>query len=178
MSENLIHRRIRRGFIALCFVAAGFAAPSSFAVKNQLHKLPEPVAVSEFELQDLDDHTYKLSDYLGKPLIVNFWASWCPPCRAEMPSMNRAWHKIKDEGISLLAINTGEDYDAVFGFFAEMEVDFPLLIDSKNSTYNNWSVRGLPTTFVLNSSGEIVYRAVGEREWDDEELLAQIRALL
>ncbi|MFT5259750.1 MAG: peroxiredoxin [Saprospiraceae bacterium] len=157
--------------------AITLVALSSFAADNQLRKISEPIVLPQFELQDIDDKSYKLSDYSGKPLIVIFWASWCPPCLTETPSINRAWHKIKDEGIGLVAINAGEAEDQVIGFSLEYEAEFPLLVDSNNSTYNAWDVRGLPSAFVFNAHGEVVYQARGEVEWDDEGLLERVRAL-
>ena len=120
---------------------------------------------------------HQLADYRGKPVIVNFWATWCPPCRAEMPSMNRAWHKIKDQGIEMIAINVGEDEDTIFAFLGEYPVDFTILLDQSGNIISKWPIKGLPTTFVLDTDGKLVYRAIGGREWDAEELLEQVRQL-
>jgi len=132
---------------------------------------------SDFELQDIDGNTHRLSDYRGKALIVNFWATWCPPCREEMPSMQRAWEKLEQEGILMLAVNVGEDDDTIFQFTANYPVEFPLLMDRDSTVIGEWPVRGLPTTFVVDPQGRLVYRAIGGRAWDDEDLLAPIRAL-
>ena len=131
----------------------------------------------EFELQGPGGERIRLSDYRGQPLIVNFWATWCPPCRAEMPSMQRAWEEIRDEGIGLIAINVGDSAGAVRQFAEEYPVDFPLPMDLDSSVVQAWPVRGLPTTFVVSPDGQIVYQAAGEREWDSPELLDQVRAL-
>jgi peroxiredoxin len=131
----------------------------------------------ELELPDLDGHVHRLADYRGKVVIVNFWATWCPPCRAEMPSMQRAWEALKDQGIVLLAVNVGEDEDQVFTFTNDYPVEFPLLLDQDASTTGKWPVRGLPSTYVVDPEGRLVYRAIGGREWDDPKLLAPIRAL-
>jgi len=136
-----------------------------------------PFPAEEFSLVDLDEQLHKLSDYKGKPLIVNFWATWCPPCRAEMPSMERAWQKIQAEGIGMVGINVGENFDQVFGFTADGDVSFPLLLDLDGEVTNNWPIQGLPTTYILNSRGEMVYRMIGAREWDDEALLEAVRDL-
>jgi len=131
----------------------------------------------DFSLLDEDGKIHRLSDYKGKPLILNFWATWCPPCREELPSMNRAWKKIKDEGIEMIAVNVGEDEDTVFAFTAEYPIDFQVLFDESGEIIKKWSVRGLPTTFILDIRGHIVYRATGGREWDAEELLDEVRKL-
>ena len=130
----------------------------------------------DFKLVDVDGGKHSLSDYRGKPLIINFWATWCPPCREEMPSMNRAWHKVKDT-VSMLAINVGEDEDTIFIFSADYPIDFPVLLDSSGAVIREWPVKGLPTTFVLDREGNIRYTAVGAREWDDDALLEIVKGL-
>ena len=106
-----------------------------------------------FELVDVDGEKHRLSDYQGKPLIINFWATWCPPCREEMPSMNRAWQKVKDD-VFMLAINVGEDEDTIFVFSADYPIDFPVLLDQSGEVIKQWPVKGLPTTFVVDREGK------------------------
>jgi thiol-disulfide isomerase/thioredoxin len=142
-----------------------------------LTPLPDKPQAPDFVLSDMDGREYRLRAFRGKVLIVNFWATWCPPCRAEMPSMQRAWEQLKREGILLLAINVGEDRDAVFRFGADYPVDFPLLLDSDAKVAEAWPMQGLPTTFVVDPQGRLVYRAIGAREWDDPQLLSPVRAL-
>jgi len=139
--------------------------------------VPDNPEASDFELKDIDGATHRLSDYRGKVLIVNFWATWCPPCREEMPSMQRAWKKLEQEGIAMLAVNVGEDEDTIFQFTANYPVEFPLLMDRDSAVTGAWPVRGLPTTFVVDPQGRLAYRAIGGREWDDQELLALVREL-
>ena len=139
--------------------------------------LPDRATALDFELEDIDGNAHRLSDYRGKVLIINFWATWCPPCREEMPSMERAWETLKEEGILMLAVNVGEDEDTIFRFTANYPVEFPLLLDRDSNVVGEWPVRGLPTTFVVDREGRLVYRAIGGRSWDDAELLAPIRAL-
>ncbi len=131
----------------------------------------------DFTLLDLDGETHHLADYRGKVVIVNFWATWCPPCRAEMPSMQRAWEKLRNQGVVMLGIDVGEDEETVFQFLADYPVEFPLLLDRDSRVVDAWGVRGLPTTFVVDPEGRLVYRAVGGREWDSPDLLEAIRDL-
>ena len=142
-----------------------------------LTKLADTPQAPEFVLRDLDGNQHRLSDYRGQVVIINFWATWCPPCREEMPSMQRAWESLKNDGIHMLAINVGEDEDTIFQFTANYPVDFPLLMDSDSGVINQWPVRDLPTTFVVDPKGRISYRAIGGREWDDPALLSLVRAL-
>jgi len=142
-----------------------------------LTKLPTVTQAADFVLTDLDGKQHRLSDYRGQVVIINFWATWCPPCRAEMPSMQRAWEQLEKEGILMLGIDVGEDEDTIFQFTANYPVEFPLLMDSDSKVIDQWPVLGLPTTFVVDPKGNIVYRAIGGREWDNPELLALVRAL-
>lgn len=135
-------------------------------------------AAPEFELVDLDGRLHRLADYRGQVVILNFWATWCPPCREEMPAMERAHEALEGEDIAILAINVGEDEDTVFTFTADYPVTFPLLMDRDAEVIEEYQVVGLPTTFVIDPAGRIVHRVVGTREWDDPDLLDRLRALL
>jgi thiol-disulfide isomerase/thioredoxin len=115
-----------------------------------------------------------LKDYRGKVVIVNFWATWCPPCRYELPSMERAYQRLKDKGVEMLAINVGEDADTIFTFTVDYPVTFPLLMDRDSKVINDYPVMGLPTTYVIDNKGRLVYRAIGTREWDDAALVQKI----
>ena len=159
------------------FLSLVFGFKIALAGPQLLSEVKPIIAAPAFTLADLDEETHTLSDYAGKPVIVNFWATWCPPCREEMPSMERAWQKLESEGIAMLGINVGENFDTVFGFTSQVDVSFPLLLDTDSKATAKWPIRGLPTTYVLNGEGEIVYQAVGGREWDDDALLDQVRAL-
>jgi len=142
-----------------------------------LTEMPSKPLAPDFSLSDMDDKVHKLSDYRGKPVIINFWATWCPPCREELPSMNRAWKKIKNDGIAMLAINVGEDEDTIFAFTGEYPIDFTVLVDEDSNGIRTWPIKGLPTTFIIDPQGRIAYQAIGGRVWDDDKLLDKIRAL-
>ena len=156
---------------------------SSSANKNStlstslLNKVAKPFSAPDTEIADLNGTRHKLSDYRGKPVIVNFWATWCPPCRAELPSMNRAWAKVKDEGIIMLAVNVGESEETINQFNVEYPIDFTILLDQEGTYAPEWNISGMPTTFVVNADGLVVYKVVGTREWDNDEILDAIRAL-
>ncbi len=153
------------------------ACSSSIYADQSLSAFSDPEMAPDFTLQDMDGVKYQLSDYRGQPVIVNFWATWCPPCREEMPSMERAWNKLKDQGVAMLAINVGEDEDTVFTFLGDYPANFTILLDQSGAISEAWPLKGLPTTFIVSPDGRLVYQAVGGREWDDEQLLEQILAL-
>jgi peroxiredoxin len=165
-----------RILLFVLLMSAVLAAPAQkpgAGLTSLLDKPPAP----DFQLSDVDGNIHRLSDYRGRVVIVNFWATWCPPCRAEMPSMQRAWEKLQQEEIMMLAVNVGEDEDTIFQFTANYPVEFPLLMDLDSKIIEEWPVRGLPTTFVVDPQGRLAYRAIGGREWDKTELLEQVKAL-
>lgn len=154
-----------------------FSTVRIWAASPQMKTLSPPPNAPDFQLLDLDDIEHTLTTHEGKILIINFWATWCPPCRKEMPSMQRAWEKVKDQNVVLLGINVGEDADSVFAFGAEYDVTFPLLLDVDSNATKKWPIRGLPTTYVVDTNKKIIFEAIGGREWDDSTLLDQILAL-
>jgi peroxiredoxin len=164
---------------ALSSLLAGLLATSALAATGpqSLTPIPERPVAPEFSLVDAGGKTHRLADYRGRPVIVNFWATWCPPCREEMPSMQRGWEQVREAGVAMLAINVGEDEATVAAFTATYAVDFPLLLDPDSAVAQSWPVKGLPTTFVVDPAGRLVYRAIGGRAWDDPGLLDQVRAL-
>ena len=157
----------------LLLSSVAFCDPSG----KGLTELKKPVQAPDFSLLDVDGNEHKLSAYQGKVVIVSFWATWCPPCRAEMPSMQRAWEKLKNDDVIMLGINVGEDEDTIFAFTGSFPVEFPLLMDQDSAVIKKWPVVGLPTSFVLDTKGKIVYRAIGAREWDAPELISKIKTL-
>jgi len=157
------------GLVALCLLATSLVHS---AEKPRLMK--KPIPAPSFTLKGMDGEIHKLDDYRGQVVVVNFWATWCPPCREEMPSMERAWHKLQKHNIAMLAINVGEDADTIFTFTADYPVTFPLPMDKDSSVVKEWPVRGLPTTFVLDKQGRIVYRVIGGRDWNSPELVQML----
>jgi thiol-disulfide isomerase/thioredoxin len=157
------------------FLFAQFAL--AVDVDDGLIPLPKKPKAPDFETIDLEGKSHRLSDYRGKVVIVNFWATWCPPCRAEMPSMQRAWEELRPEGVVLLAVNMGERRETVAGFLEDNLIDFPLLLDGGMVVSSGWPVQGLPTTYVVDPQGRAVYAATGMREWDAPTVLGQIRSL-
>jgi peroxiredoxin len=144
---------------------------------STLHPVTDRPMAPDFALADIDGKIHRLSDYRGQVVIVNFWATWCPPCREEMPSMQRAWEQIKDHNIVILAIDIGEDEDTIFAFSADYPVEFPLLLDLDSRVIQDWPVRGLPTTFVIDPQGRIAYRAIGSRDWEHPAVLGTLTNL-
>jgi len=161
-------------FLGLVVLALPVQAELS---KEGLHVMEGQPVAPDFALKNLDGEIQRLSDFKGKVVIVNFWATWCPPCRAEMPSMQRAWNEIQDKGVVMLAVHVGGNEDKIWSFVGDYDLDFPVLIDPKSKVADAWPMKGLPSTFVIDPEGRIVYRAIGAREWDDPAILNSIYAL-
>jgi len=159
---------------ALCLLFHGSVA---IAKNEPLHPVKGTPQAAEFTLLDIDDKTHSLLKYRGRVVIVNFWATWCPPCRDELPSMERAWKIFKKHDVVLLGINVGEDADTIFEFTANYPVTFPLLLDLDSKVTKSYPVIGLPTSYVIDPEGRIIYQAIGTREWDAKVLIKKILAL-
>ncbi|MEW5787973.1 MAG: TlpA disulfide reductase family protein [Pseudomonadota bacterium] len=145
-----------------------------------LTPIATPYPAPPLKLKDLDGKPHDLADLKGKLVVVNYWATWCPPCRREMPSLERLNQKLKDRGLAVLAVDVGEDADTVFSFTGQLEPapTFPLLLDLDSQAMQAWKVKGLPTTFVVDAQGRVTHRAVGGREFDHDILTKQLEALL
>jgi thiol-disulfide isomerase/thioredoxin len=147
---------------------------------HNLTPVPNPVTAPEFTLEDMDEEKHNLKDLRGKVVLVNFWATWCPPCRREMPSMERLYQKFNGENFTVIAVNQMEDADHVFAYTGQLDVDptFTILFDKDSKVSNNYRVNGLPTTYLIDKQGNIRYRAIGGREFDHPEVEKQIKQLM
>ncbi|HEB54748.1 MAG TPA: TlpA family protein disulfide reductase [Gammaproteobacteria bacterium] len=158
-------------------IMLGVFALTLHAEQSLLTPLPDKKQAPPLVLTDIYGVKHDIRNYRGKPVIINFWATWCPPCRRELPSLNRAWKKIKGKGIVMLAVGVGEDEDSVVDFMTDNPINFTVLLDRRADVSAHWPVAALPTTFVLDKQGRLVYQAIGERQWDNERLLNKVRAL-
>ncbi|HWR75604.1 MAG TPA: TlpA disulfide reductase family protein [Thiobacillus sp.] len=142
--------------------------------------LQTPKPAPALKLKDLDGQTHDLARFRGRVVLVNFWATWCPPCRREMSSMERLSQALKGEAFSVLAVDVGEDADTIGAFTSQLDTEptFPILLDTRSGTLQAWKVAGLPTTFLVDRQGRIVASAIGGREFDHPEIIQAIRELL
>ena len=166
-------------------IVFGFGTPLATAepglppLTHGLTKIAPVVSAPPLRLPNLDEEVTDLDSLRGNVVVVNFWATWCPPCRREMPSLERLKNQMETEGVTVLAVNIGEDVDTVFSFLGTIEPapTFPLLFDEDAASLDDWGVKGLPTTFVVTPDGSVAYRAVGGREFDHPMILEQLREL-
>ena len=130
------------------------------------------------KLFDLDGRAQDLVQWRGRVVLINFWATWCPPCVREMPSMQRLKEKLADKPFSILAINMAEPDESVRAFLSKMKLDFTVPMDRDGVALKSWKVFVFPTSFVLDAEGRIRLGVFGEVEWDSSEVMAKIVKLL
>ncbi len=118
--------------------------------------------VTDFTIGSLNNGQISLADYEGDVIIMNFWATWCPPCRAEMPAIDRFYEAYKDEGLVVLAINEEESEETVRPFIQANNFSFPVLLDTEGRVAQQYSTRSFPTTFIIDRQGVIQHVQTGE----------------
>jgi thiol-disulfide isomerase/thioredoxin len=176
-------RRKRYGLPALGLLLCSALATAQMPVPELGHtltRLAEPVAAPDFTLSDMDGKPHALHEYRGKVVMLNFWATWCPPCRREMPSMESLHQAFRDKPFEVLAVNEWENADLVFPWIGQLTLfpGFPILFDEDGAVAGQYHVQGLPTTVIIDRAGRIVYRAVGGRDFDHPDVRQLILDLL
>ena len=129
-------------------------------------------------LDDLDGESWDISAARGRWLFVHFWATWCGPCRKEMPTIQAIFPKFDASQLEIVLINTAESEDTVFAFLAEVAPDITPLMDSDGLVTERWQPRGLPATFFVDPDGRLQYLALGGRPWDSPEYLEFVQRLV
>ena len=143
----------------------------------RLDPMTENSVAPDFLLPDRHGIAHELSAYRGHVVVVNFWSTWCIPCRQEMPALESAWQQLQPSGVVLLSIAIKDEVEAIDRFLEKSPVSFVVLMDSDGKVSEQWRVIGIPVTYILDASGRIVYRATGVREWDSEQVVNKIRDL-
>jgi thiol-disulfide isomerase/thioredoxin len=131
-----------------------------------------------FKLNDIDGEPFELKQTRGKWIFLHFWASWCGPCKIEMPTIEKLINEIKSDKFKVVMVNTAEDDDTIFTFLGEIGIESTSLMDSDGEITDKYKPRGLPTTFLIDPTGRIRYQAIGGREWDKKEYIEFIKALI
>ena len=181
---RLLSQRYAKHFLIVLLVAV---LPMNICVAEQkadpsdykLKRLAKPLPAPDFTLEDMDGKKHSLTEYRGKVVLINFWATWCPPCIREMPSLEQLHQNLKDQPFVLLAINQWEDEERVFEFMGQLETipTFPILFDPQSEVSAAFGVQGLPSSFIIDSNGRIVFRAKGGRDFNHPQIVRTIRAL-
>jgi thiol-disulfide isomerase/thioredoxin len=161
--------------LALVLIIGGYAVGNSlFASTSTVLKTgDEP---PEFKLLGLDGVVHDSSEYKGKPLIINFWGTFCPPCRDEMPALQTVYDKWKDKGVQLVGINLSEDKLSVESFARQVEAKFPILLDRGRQVEKRFGLKQYPTTFFVDADGNIEKVLIGG-PLTEEQIEGQIQEL-
>ena len=165
--------RLAAVLAALALVAASGAALAEPDIKPWKGKATLPLAGNDMEGKAVD-----LKHLQGRVLVVNFWATWCEPCRDEMPSLQRLREKLDGKSFDVLAVNYGESREKVSQFLGKEKVALPVLLDPEMETAKAWGVGGLPMTFLIDAKGRVRYSVFGERDWSGGDSLALVEKLL
>lgn len=134
----------------------------------------------DFTLSDMQGKQHSLSDYRGKVVMVNFWATYCGPCIKEMPSMQRLKEKLGGKPFAILAVDMAEEKGAVEAFLKkhDIQVNFPILLNPEGDVVENWMITAVPTTFIVDPQGKIRYALFGGIEWDKPDVIETINGLM
>ncbi|MGA8181029.1 MAG: TlpA disulfide reductase family protein [Desulfobacterales bacterium] len=140
--------------------------------------IPNIAPPRDFNLLDLNGKAVSLSDFKGKIVFLNFWTTWCPECRYEMPSMQKLHAYFNDRDFAMVAINMNEPAAVVKRYFREHKLTFTALLDSINELGAPFGIRGIPTTYIIDRDGGIIGKALGSRRWDSKKSIALFEHLV
>ena len=158
------------GLILACLLSI-FAMSHVQAASN---KGPAP----NFTLKSLNGKNLKLSEMTGNVVLINFWASWCGPCREEMPLLNSLHKKYEPLGFTVLGVNVEEKSKNARGFLKDFPVDFPILLDNKNTVSKKYKVVAMPTTVMVDRDGNVRYLHKGYKSGDEKKYRKMIKKLV
>ena len=158
--------------LLLCSIVLGVALFSACAYAN-------PERAQEFTLNSVDNNTVSLSDYHGKVVLLNFFATWCPPCREELPSVQKLSKQLAGKKFAVVAVAIDrDDPGGIASFVKNNKYTFTVLTDSDNSVANKYGVSAVPTVLLIDRKGNIANRIVGGRDWSSDESIKMIKALI
>lgn len=160
--------------LPVCLLAGCIALLAPLAAGAVEEGKPAP----DFTLKSLTGSNLKLSEMTGNVVLINFWASWCGPCREEMPLLNALHNKYAPLGFSVLGVNVEENADAARGFLKGFPVDFPVLLDNSNQVSKQYQVIAMPTTVVVDRDGKIRFLHQGYKSGDEEKYRQMVKTLV
>jgi thiol-disulfide isomerase/thioredoxin len=143
-----------------------------------IETLPLQEPAPDFSLKDLEGREWSLSELKGKVVMIDFWATWCQPCKAEMPMLGEIHQKYNEYGFELLAVDVGEDENTVRKFVEELDVDLPILMDEESRVSNLYKVQAFPTSFLIDTSGILQYVHVGLDPFLHSQLTGEIYSMI
>jgi len=155
----------------ICFLAPSFVYGTPLSsYTNDIN--------TDFTLTDFNGQTHSLHDYKGKVVLINFWASWCPPCIYEMPELQKLKKHFSNRPFEVLTINVGEKKYRVRKFSKIISLDLPVLLDTQRKIFQQWNIQTLPSSFLVDKNGQIRYAVQGNPGWDNKDNLSIIEKLI
>jgi peroxiredoxin len=156
---------------------ASLRSTSDVFLKLNGEVLNPPPPAPEFRLKDVNGKSLSLHDYRGKVVLLNFWATWCPSCKFEMPSMKTLHKTLGNKGLAVVTVNVRESADEVKAFFQEHRLWFPALLDEGGDVFERFNVWSLPTTFIIGKKGELLGKVIGYRDWGSDQAMGVLQRL-
>ena len=138
----------------------------------------KPIKMIDAKIMSINGKTSKLSDYKNKIILLNLWATWCPPCRAEMPSMQKLYNNFKNKNFTIIAVSQGENLSIVKKYTNDNNYNFPIYIDNNNEVARSYNTGSIPTTYLIDKNGYLIARFIGGRDWYSKEAINLINELL
>jgi len=193
MPKNI---QLKIALVCIGLIGCGFIAAFVFGVNPLARAKPESRALDqllvdmgveifpsnssqvEVRLPDLNGADVNISDFRGKIVFLNFWATWCPTCVIEMPAMEKLHRKLKHKDFAMVSVSLQDSAAQVQRFFKQNQLTFTVLLDSFGKTVPEFAIRAIPTTLILDKTGRIVGRVIGQREWDSRESIAMFDQLI
>jgi thiol-disulfide isomerase/thioredoxin len=161
--------------IAFCLLCSLLSA--SFIASAGELKVWSGGRTPPLSLRDIDGKMHDLAAYKGQVVLVNFWATWCEPCRDEMPAIQRLKKKLAGKPFVVLAVNVDEPDSRIRNFLEKMPLDFPTLVDEGKVATRAWKVSVLPASFIIGRDGRIRYNLTGELAWDHDSVVSLLAEL-
>ena len=183
--ENIIQQKPVSLYIPYALLVTALFSALIVAV-NKTELIPyetehpaEKFVAPEFTPSSLSGGKVKLSDYRGKVVFINFWATWCATCKVEMPSMQKLYDMYKDDGFEMLTISVDKDVSLIQPFMDQYNLTFPVLLDTKSELAKQvYKTTGVPETFIVDQFGVIVHKSIGPRDWANDETLEAFGRLI
>ena len=171
--------------LAAFFLAGGLAqaqgkraSPVDFSVVPKLEEVKDHPAAPDFSLADPDGKKLSLKDFHGKLVLLNFWATWCEPCRKEMPTMVRLHNEFKTKGFEIVAVNVKDKRSDALTFIKKMKMNFPVMMDPEGEAGLLYGAFGMPITYLIDDKGLVMARLLGDADWYSPQARGLIRGLL